>query len=147
MAPARGGGRGDPPGIYNVSGEMKGFKRVSIARVRLNVDQKARVELKLDVGDITESVQVQAAVPLVQTDSSELGTTVNETWAFRPRASDRASRIFRNDTPKRRRQKRRRSAPLDRRHGKQNVRRSGWGISNWRSGEIFGSSAILMQSA
>ena len=68
-----------PPGMYNVSGEMKGFKKVSIAGVRLNVDQKARVDLKLDVGDITESVQVQAAVPLVQTDSSELGATVNET--------------------------------------------------------------------
>src|SRR5215831_11661694 len=68
-----------PPGIYNVSGEMKGFKKVSIAGVRLNVDQKARVDLKLDVGDITESVQVQAAVPLVQADSSELGATVNET--------------------------------------------------------------------
>src|SRR5207302_6863611 len=45
----------------------------------LNVDQKARVSLKLDVGAITESVQVQAAVPLVQTDSSALGATVNET--------------------------------------------------------------------
>src|SRR3954469_24541209 len=68
-----------PPGMYNLSGEMKGFKKVSIAAVRLNVDQKARVDLKLDVGDITESVQVQAAIPLVQTDSSELGATVNET--------------------------------------------------------------------
>ena len=68
-----------PPGMYNVSGEMKGFKKVSIAGIRLNVDQKARVDLKLDIGDVTESVQVQAAVPLVQTDSSELGVTVNET--------------------------------------------------------------------
>src|SRR5262249_24655286 len=68
-----------PPGMYNLSSEMKGFKKVSIAGVRLNVDQKARVDLKLDVGDITESVQVQAAIPLVQTDSSELGVTVNET--------------------------------------------------------------------
>src|SRR3954469_15465873 len=68
-----------PPGMYNLSGELKGFKKVSIAGIRLNVDQKARVDLKLDVGDIAESVQVQAAVPLVQTDSSELGATVNET--------------------------------------------------------------------
>jgi hypothetical protein len=68
-----------PPGMYNLSSGMKGFKKVSIAGVRLNVDQKARVDLKLDVGDIAESVQVQAAIPLVQTDSSELGVTVNET--------------------------------------------------------------------
>ncbi|HZT28881.1 MAG TPA: carboxypeptidase regulatory-like domain-containing protein [Bryobacteraceae bacterium] len=67
-----------PPGIYNVSAEMKGFKKVSLAGIRLNVDQKARVDLKLEVGDLTESIQVQAAVPLVQSDSSELGATVNE---------------------------------------------------------------------
>ena len=34
-----------PPGMYNVSSEMKGFKKVSIAGIRLNVDQKARVDL------------------------------------------------------------------------------------------------------
>src|SRR5215510_6350322 len=68
-----------PPGMYNVSAEMRGFKKVSLSGVRLNVDQKARVDLKLEVGDVTESVQVRALVPLVQTDSSELGATVNET--------------------------------------------------------------------
>jgi len=68
-----------PPGMYNVSGEIKGFKRVSLSGVRLNVDQKARVDLKLEIGDVTESVRVEAAVPLVQSDSSELGATVNET--------------------------------------------------------------------
>src|SRR6266581_6581895 len=68
-----------PPGMYNVSGEIKGFKRVSLSGVRLNVDQKARVDLKLEIGDVTESVQVNAAVSLVQADSSELGATVNET--------------------------------------------------------------------
>src|ERR1700730_3372873 len=67
-----------PPGTYVISVEMKGFKRVSLSGVRLNVDQKARVDLKLEVGDLAESVQVQAAVPLVQSDSSELGVTVNE---------------------------------------------------------------------
>src|SRR5262245_27362789 len=68
-----------PPGTYSVSGEMRGFKKVALSGVRLNVDQKARVDLKLEVGDVTESVRVDAAVPLVQTDSSELGATVNET--------------------------------------------------------------------
>jgi hypothetical protein len=67
-----------PPGTYNIAVEMKGFKKVSLSGVRLNVDQKARVDLKLEVGDLAESVQVQAAVPLVQSDSSELGVTVNE---------------------------------------------------------------------
>src|SRR4051794_8208655 len=40
-----------PPGTYNISVEMKGFKRASLSGVRLNVDQKARVDLRLEVGD------------------------------------------------------------------------------------------------
>src|SRR5690349_12866771 len=68
-----------PPGIYTVAAEMRGFKKVSLSGVRLDVDQKARVDLRLEVGDVAESVEVRAAVPLVQADSSELGATVNET--------------------------------------------------------------------
>lgn len=67
-----------PPGMYNASAELKGFKKVALSGIRLNVDQKARVDLKLEVGDVTESIQVQGAVALVQSDSSELGVTVNE---------------------------------------------------------------------
>jgi hypothetical protein len=67
-----------PPGTYSASATVKGFKKVSLSGIRLNVDQKARVDLKLEVGDVSESVQVQASVALVQTDSSELGATVNE---------------------------------------------------------------------
>ena len=67
-----------PPGLYSASAEMKGFKKVSVSGIRLNVDQKARVDLQLEVGEVTESIQVQAAVALVQSDSSELGVTVNE---------------------------------------------------------------------
>lgn len=67
-----------PPGTYNATTEVKGFKKVSVSGIRLNVDQKARVDLKLEVGEITESIQVQGSAPLVQSDSSELGVTVNE---------------------------------------------------------------------
>src|SRR4051794_1768397 len=38
-----------PPGTYNISVEMKGFKKASISGIRLNVDQKARVDLRLEV--------------------------------------------------------------------------------------------------
>src|SRR5690348_9994137 len=67
-----------PPGVYSASAETKGFKKVSLSGIRLNVDQKARVDLHLEVGEVTESIQVQGAVALVQSDSSELGVTVNE---------------------------------------------------------------------
>lgn len=34
--------------------------------MHVNVDQKARVDLKLEVGDVVESIQVQAEIPLVK---------------------------------------------------------------------------------
>lgn len=68
-----------PPGPYSVTVEATGFKKITVDNVQLSVDQKARVDLTLELGNVTESVQVTAAVPLVQSDSSELGTTVNQT--------------------------------------------------------------------
>jgi Carboxypeptidase regulatory-like domain/TonB dependent receptor len=68
-----------PPGVYNISTEAPGFKRLSLDNVRLSVDQKARVDLKLEVGATTESVTIEGATPLVQTESSDLSGTVNET--------------------------------------------------------------------
>jgi hypothetical protein len=68
-----------PPGAYTISAEAPGFKKLLLANVQLNVDQKARVDLKLDVGATTESVTVEGSAPLVQTESSDLSGTINET--------------------------------------------------------------------
>ncbi|MBW8867785.1 MAG: Plug domain-containing protein, partial [Acidobacteria bacterium] len=47
-----------------------------MSNIELSVDQHARIDLKLEVGAMTESVSVEATSPLVQTSTSELGTTV-----------------------------------------------------------------------
>jgi hypothetical protein len=67
-----------PTGTYTVSAEITGFKKVSKANVLLGVDQKVRMDLTLEVGQLTEVVEIQAETPLLQTSSSELGTTVVE---------------------------------------------------------------------
>jgi hypothetical protein len=67
-----------PPGAYTISAEMPGFKRLSLGNVQLNVDQKARIDIKMDVGSTTESVTVEGTTPLVQTQSSDLSGTINE---------------------------------------------------------------------
>src|SRR6476646_8076653 len=64
-----------PTGNYTVTGELSGFKKVSLANFHLGVDQKVSADLKLDVGQLSESVTIQAETPLIQTNSSELGTT------------------------------------------------------------------------
>jgi hypothetical protein len=65
-----------PTGHYTVTAEMTGFKGMVLSNVEVGVDQRVRIDLRLEVGAMTESVSVEATAPLLQTSSSELGTTV-----------------------------------------------------------------------
>ena len=67
-----------PTGTYSVSAELQGFKTVMVPSLRLGVDQRLRVNVKLEVGAVSETITVVGSSPLVQTSSSELGTTVDE---------------------------------------------------------------------
>ena len=65
-----------PIGTYRVTAESAGFKRAQSSEVVLNVDDKKRVDFKLEVGSATESITVQATAPLVRADSAELGEVI-----------------------------------------------------------------------
>src|SRR6478672_504007 len=65
-----------PTGHYTVIAELTGFKTLTLSNIELGVDQRARIDLKLEVGAMTETVSVEATSPLLQTSTSELGTTV-----------------------------------------------------------------------
>jgi hypothetical protein len=68
-----------PTGTYTVTCETSGFKKETIANVHVGVDQKVKTDLKLELGQMSEAVTIQAETPLIQTSSSELGTTVGNT--------------------------------------------------------------------
>lgn len=67
------------PGTYNVSVEQTGFKRSVSSNVVIDIDQKARIDFALELGTISETVQVNTAPPLIRLDSSELGEVVGKT--------------------------------------------------------------------
>ncbi|MBI3473496.1 MAG: TonB-dependent receptor [Candidatus Solibacter usitatus] len=67
-----------PTGAYGVSVEKPGFKKTTAAHVQLGVDQKVRVDVVLQVGQVSETVNVEAAALPVQSDTSELAQTVTE---------------------------------------------------------------------
>ncbi len=67
-----------PTGNYTVLAEMTGFKATALSNVQVGVDQRVRIDVTLEVGQMSESVTIEATTPLVQTNSSELGTTVDE---------------------------------------------------------------------
>lgn len=66
------------PDAYTLSVEKTGFSTAVISGISLNVDQKATVDVVLQVGQLTQSVQVEGAVPLVDSTSASLGTVINE---------------------------------------------------------------------
>jgi hypothetical protein len=65
------------PGVYEVSAELSGFKKYSQRDVRLEVGRTAQVELRLEVGGLTEAVTVTAESPLVDTTSQEIGGRIS----------------------------------------------------------------------
>ncbi len=65
------------PGFYNVVAEAPGFKKTVQNNLELQVDQSAEVNLTLSVGDIVDTVEVTATPPLLETQTSSVGTVVD----------------------------------------------------------------------
>lgn len=66
------------PGTYQITVEKAGFRKQASQNFDLQVDQKARIDFALEVGQVTESIEVTAAAPLVRSESAELGSVVTE---------------------------------------------------------------------
>jgi Carboxypeptidase regulatory-like domain/TonB-dependent Receptor Plug Domain len=67
-----------PPGQYRVEVQQDGFKQFVRSSVEVQVDVTSRVDVSLEVGNVAESVVVTGESPLLQTDSSSLGTVVSQ---------------------------------------------------------------------
>jgi len=61
------------PGVYRVEVEQTGFKKAIRDRADVIVNTTVRVDLQLQPGQITESIEVTATTPLLQTDRSDVG--------------------------------------------------------------------------
>src|SRR5215472_16225258 len=66
-----------PPTTYSLVAEANGFKKVTVASVLVQVDQITHLELALEVGAVTETVQVESAAPLLEMDKSTLSSVVD----------------------------------------------------------------------
>ncbi|MFB3902499.1 MAG: carboxypeptidase regulatory-like domain-containing protein [Acidobacteriota bacterium] len=65
-----------PLGSYTVSAEMTGFKKAVHPPVEITVKARVRVNLQLEVGEMSQSVEVAATAPLIKTDTVEVSTVV-----------------------------------------------------------------------
>jgi hypothetical protein len=64
------------PGKYRVEAEKSGFKRFSREPVVVEVDSSPRIDVTLEVGEVTQTVEVSELTPLLQSQSSSLGQVV-----------------------------------------------------------------------
>ena len=64
------------PGSYSVTAKKAGFRQVTREGLRLEVNQRASVDFTMQVGTITETVEVKAAVPLLEAGTSSVGQVI-----------------------------------------------------------------------
>ncbi len=65
-----------PVGNYELEVNGAGFKKAVVRGIVLQVSVDARADVQLEVGNISEAVSVSAEIPLVNTNSPELGRTI-----------------------------------------------------------------------
>lgn len=66
-----------PVGNYTVNSENQGFKKTVVGPFALEVNQIARVDLQLEVGETTQSIEIKDFAPVLQTESTETGETLS----------------------------------------------------------------------
>ena len=65
-----------PPGHYKLTASLDKFQRGVIDNVNLNVNDALHLDFSLQVGSVVESISVQADALQIQTESTQLGTTI-----------------------------------------------------------------------
>ena len=64
-------------GKYSVSAEMTGFAKAVASGVTVTINARQRVDLKLQVGSLSTTVEVTGAAAVLQMDTSERGQLIN----------------------------------------------------------------------
>jgi hypothetical protein len=66
------------PGQYSVEVQKPGFKRVLRSPVTVETQTSSKIDIDLQVGDVSQTVEVTAQTPLLQPESSSLGQVVDQ---------------------------------------------------------------------
>ncbi|HXN22782.1 MAG TPA: carboxypeptidase regulatory-like domain-containing protein [Candidatus Dormibacteraeota bacterium] len=64
------------PGAYEIVAAKVGFKEKRITGIVLQVSQRARIDIAMDLGSVTEHVEVTGATPTLETETSSVGKVI-----------------------------------------------------------------------
>src|SRR6266851_1342014 len=65
-----------PPGNYSVKVEKPGFRSAMRSQIELQVQQNARIDFEMQVGQVSESIDVQSDAALIVTENATVGTVI-----------------------------------------------------------------------
>ena len=65
------------PGTYNLSVEAQGFKKQVQNGIEIRTNESPKIDIKLDVGSVAESVEVRAITPLLETETTVAGGVID----------------------------------------------------------------------
>src|SRR5262249_1199585 len=68
-----------PIGDYTITAEASGFKRVVLGPFRVEVNQIARIDPRLEVGQLSESIEIHDVAPVLQTETTQTGSIISST--------------------------------------------------------------------
>src|SRR2546427_3765023 len=63
------------PGTYEVKAELAGFKTAVFSDIKVDVDTQTKLDIKLSIGEVSESVTVSGFSPILKTDRADVATT------------------------------------------------------------------------
>lgn len=66
-----------PPAVYTVTAEKTGFKTLSRTGIEIRIAQRIDMNLQMELGDVQQTVNVTADVPLLETSTSERGNNIS----------------------------------------------------------------------
>lgn len=66
-----------PPGSYELSVEAAGFKKYVRPNIVLQLQDRARIDVKLELGELTQSVTVTGAISTLETETASRGATIS----------------------------------------------------------------------
>ncbi len=64
------------PGTYRLAVTAEGFKTNVVDNIQLSLGQNQRVDINLELGQVTETVEVTGELSLIQTDDASTGATI-----------------------------------------------------------------------
>ena len=67
-----------PPGNYEIAAEMSGFRRSVQTGLALRVNQTLEINLAMQLGEVTQTVEVSASVTMLDTQSANRSITLDQ---------------------------------------------------------------------